>query len=337
MFRLLLILKMENNHNAFIYINKSVKSDKYIAVKDNIAVAGMPLTCASEVLKDYVCPYNAKAVDKLIKSGYEIVGKTNMDEFGMGNTGNNSAFMITENPRHPGYTTGGSSSGSAAAVAAGLCKAALATDTGGSVRVPSACCDIIGFKPSYNAVSRYGLVAYASSMDVIGILAADISDIIDIFNIIRETPYIEPAKAKIKEFSFSDVDKMLDTYFSIISYEAYSNLNRFDGLRYGKNGNLFFGKTVTDRIVPCSRAKYESALEYRKKLIESVSEIFGDADILKFPTLSDGSDDNYNVFANLTGLPAISIPTGNMQGIELMAKRNQDDLLLQAAKEVLKS
>ncbi len=147
-----------------------------VSVKDNICTAGIRTTCASRMLESYVPPYNATVVDKIHAGCGVIVGKTNLDEFAMGAFGTDSALQKTKNPLDESFVVGGSSSGAACAVSAGMCFASIASDTGGSVRLPASFCGLCGFKPSYGAVSRYGLVSYASSLDTVGIIAKNASD-----------------------------------------------------------------------------------------------------------------------------------------------------------------
>jgi len=173
-----LIDKKINNGNA------GPLAGMILAIKDNIAVKDKPMTCGSEILRDFNSPYNATVVQRLEQADAVVIGKTNMDEFGMGSSGENSAFGATLNPADVKRTPGGSSSGSATAVAAELVHAALGTDTGGSVRQPAAFTGVVGFRPTYGRISRFGLTAFASSFDQIGVFAHNVEDCALILNII---------------------------------------------------------------------------------------------------------------------------------------------------------
>ncbi|MBT3321142.1 MAG: Asp-tRNA(Asn)/Glu-tRNA(Gln) amidotransferase subunit GatA [Anaerolineae bacterium] len=189
------IRQLEPKVNAFLHIDQKYALTKAesskpsdsplcgipIAVKDVLMVEGMPATAGSKILKDYMPPFTATAVKKLEDAGMVIIGKTNTDEFAMGSSTENSAYGLTRNPWNLDRVPGGSSGGSAAAVAAGMVPVALGSDTGGSVRQPASYCGISGIKPTYGRVSRYGLSAYGSSLDSIGVLARSVEDIIPVF------------------------------------------------------------------------------------------------------------------------------------------------------------
>lgn len=194
--------KLNESLNAFLEIDRAgslnraaqvdAQTDKTslplagvpIAVKDNICVRGMQASCGSRILGPYHPPYNATVIERLIAAGSVIIAKTNCDEFAMGSSNENSAFGPVKNPWDTSRVPGGSSGGSAAAVAAGIVPAALGSDTGGSVRQPAALCGVIGLKPTYGRVSRYGLVAFGSSLDQIGVLARAASDAAAVLQII---------------------------------------------------------------------------------------------------------------------------------------------------------
>jgi len=155
-----------------------------ISVKDVLCTSTMPTTCGSKILENFVPPYDATVIHRLNDAGAIIIGKLAMDEFAMGSTSENCAYTVPENPWKPGYVTGGSSGGSAAAVAADESLATLGSDTGGSIRQPASLCGIVGMKPTYGRVSRYGLVAFASSLDQVGPMTKDVSDCALMMNVI---------------------------------------------------------------------------------------------------------------------------------------------------------
>lgn len=169
------IKKVNGDLNTFLYVNED--SDQVpVGIKDLISVKGMPMTCGSKILENYMPPYNATVIDRLALKGVSFCGKTNLDEFAMGSSGENSAFGPTKNPWNVEKVPGGSSSGSAAAVAADLATFALGTDTGGSIRQPASLCGVVGLKPSYGRVSRYGAQSMASSLDQIGPITKSVAD-----------------------------------------------------------------------------------------------------------------------------------------------------------------
>ncbi len=369
-----------------------------VAVKDNICTEGILTTCGSKMLGNFVPTYSAQAVKNLEEAGAVIIGKTNMDEFAMGSTTETSFFGVTKNPANPAYVPGGSSGGSAAAVAAGECFFALGSDTGGSIRQPASYCGVVGMKPTYGTVSRYGLVAYASSLDQIGPLCKDVTDCATIMEVLashdekdstslnrndtdftsalvddvkgmkigiprdyfREglDPEVKAAVLKaaeiikekgaiVEEFDLSLVEYAVPAYYTIASAEASSNLERFDGVKYGYRTNDYqglhnmykktrsegFGAEVKRRIMLGSfvlssgyyDAYYIKALQVKALIKKAFDDAFTKYDVILGPvapttapkleeSLSDPLkmylSDIYTISVNLAGLPAMSIPCG---------------------------
>ncbi|MFC1840341.1 Asp-tRNA(Asn)/Glu-tRNA(Gln) amidotransferase subunit GatA [Thermodesulfobacteriota bacterium] len=179
-----------------------------VALKDNLCTQGIRTTCASKILENYIPTYNATAVEKVLADGAVITGKTNLDEFGMGSSTENSIIGPTRNPADTDYVAGGSSGGSAAAVASGQAILALGTDTGGSIRQPSAFCGVTGIKPTYGRVSRYGLISYASSLDQIGVLGKNSEDCAMLLNTICGHDRRDTTSAEVDKPDFlSSLDK----------------------------------------------------------------------------------------------------------------------------------
>jgi aspartyl-tRNA(Asn)/glutamyl-tRNA(Gln) amidotransferase subunit A len=231
-----------------------------VALKDNIMTCGLRTTAASRMLEHFVPPYDATVVSRLEAAGAVVVGKTNCDEFAMGSSTENSAFGPSRNPWNPEYISGGSSGGSAVAVAAGMSPIALGSDTGGSIRQPASLCGIAGLKTTYGRVSRYGLIAFASSLDQIGPLTRTSYDSAMVLSVLAgpdprdstasQQPvgdYLGALTGDIRGLKLGVPRRMLDqgdielphapyaiaTYYIVATAEASSNLARYDGVRYG--------------------------------------------------------------------------------------------------------
>src|SRR6202162_4629940 len=215
-----------------------------IAIKDVLNTRGVRTTCGSKILENYIPPYDATAVDRLEAAGAVILGKTNCDEFAMGSSNENSAYGPVRNPEVPDRVPGGSSGGSAAAVAAGLAVASLGTDTGGSIRQPGSFCGIPAMMPSYGRVSRYGLIAFASSLDRIGPFATNVHDIATVLAVI----------------SGHDEHDSTSTTTAVPDYRAEAE-KRVKGLRIGIPKE-YFGAGMD----PDVRKKIEAGIELYRKL-----------------------------------------------------------------------
>lgn len=231
-----------------------------IAVKDNICTEGVKTTCASKMLQDFVPPYDATVVKKLIAEDAVIIGKTNMDEFAMGSSTENSAFKKTANPRDLSRVPGGSSGGSAAAVGADMCPVSLGSDTGGSIRQPAAFCGVVGLKPTYGLVSRFGLVAFGSSLDQIGPFSQNVEDSAYMLNIISGTDLYD--STSIRELPETDYTASLK-----------------DGVKGMKIGvpEEFFGEGLDAEIK-----------ETVEKAIETLKENGAEVEMISLPIIKDG-------------------------------------------------
>ena len=369
-----------------------------VAIKDNMCTKGLLTTCSSKILENYVPTYTASAVQNLTDAGCVIIGKTNMDEFAMGSTTETSYYGVTRNPHNPDHVPGGSSGGSAAAVALNECFFALGSDTGGSIRQPSAFCGITGMKPTYGTVSRYGLIAYGSSLDQIGPMTKNVTDCAAVLETIASYDKKDSTSMKREEYDFTSalvrdvkglriglpkdyfgdgldseakaaifkaaetfkrmgaiveefdlglVQYAIPAYYIIASAEASSNLERFDGVKYGyrtkEYGDLHsmykktrsegFGSEVKRRIMLGSfvlssgyyDAYYLKALKTKALIKQEFDKAFEKYDIILAPAAPTtapllGSSlqdpikmylsDIYTISANLAGIPGLSIPCG---------------------------
>lgn len=369
-----------------------------VAIKDNMCIAGVETTCSSKILENFKPTFTATAVQNLIDAGAVILGKTNMDEFAMGSTTETSYFGETKNPWNTEHVPGGSSGGSCAAVAAEEVPYALGSDTGGSIRQPSSYCGVTGIKPTYGTVSRYGLIAYGSSLDQIGPIAKDVRDCAavletiasydkkDSTSIARESydftaaltgevkglkvglpkdyfgdgldpevkvgifeaaETLKSMGAIVEEFDLGLVEYAIPAYYVIACAEASSNLERFDGVKYGyrtesyeglhnmykKTRSEGFGAEVKRRIMLGSfvlssgyyDAYYLKALRTKALIKQEFDKAFAKYDVILAPaapttapklgeSLSDPIQmylsDIYTVSINLAGLPGLTVPCG---------------------------
>ena len=222
-----------------------------VALKDNLCTKGVLTTCSSKILYNFVPTYTAQAVENLQKAGAVIIGKTNMDEFAMGGSTEHSYFHVTRNPWNLNKVPGGSSGGSAAAVAAGMVPWALGTDTGGSIREPAAFCGVVGLKPTYGLVSRYGVVAFASSLDQVGPITKDVTDAAMLLNIIAGKDSMDTTSVERPKVDYTKALK-----------------NDVKGLKIAVPKE-FFGEGINEEV----KKNLEKAIETYKELGAEVSEV----------------------------------------------------------------
>lgn len=394
-----------------------------IATKDNILIQGHSAGASSKILENFVSPYDATAIAKLRERDAIFLGRTNMDEFAMGSSTENSAYGPTKNPLDERRVPGGSSGGSAAAVAADMVLAGLGTDTGGSVRQPASFCGLVGFKPTYGGISRYGLIAMGSSLDQLGTMTKSVDDTEILFDAmkgtdgmdssshyptdVKEIPKklriavprnlfaglssdvlanIESVIEKFKSIGYEVHDVVLPNlayalavYYVIMPAEVSSNLARYDGVKYGahaegkdvvddyvKTRGENFGREVRRRIMlgtyVLSAGYYDSyygKAERVRELIRKDYELaFANADLVLTPTTPSPAfkigektadplqmylADVFTVPANISGSPAITLPSGMVDeggkelplGVQLVAPHYREDLLFKAGKDFL--
>lgn len=361
-----------------------------VAIKDNILIKGEEVTAASKILEGYNATYDATVITKLKEQGAILIPRANMDEFAMGGSTEFSAFGVTKNPFDTNRVAGGSSGGSAVAVASGLSHIALGSDTGGSIRLPAAFCGIVGLKPTYGSVSRNGLMAMASSFDVIGSFAHTVADAKILFDAIKGVdpldqttvskeisnevkkigvPYhflksgidqdvldtfnsnIERLKSlgyEIVDISLPSFEYALSIYYILVPAEVSSNMSRYDGVKFGnkiegkdliddyfKTRGQLLGDEVKRRIMlgtyvlsaGYADEYYRKAWAARNKIKEEVKKVFEEVDMIAMPVspmpafkigemsadpLKMYLADIFTVSANVAGIPAISIPAGEV-------------------------
>ncbi|PIO48085.1 MAG: Asp-tRNA(Asn)/Glu-tRNA(Gln) amidotransferase GatCAB subunit A [[Chlorobium] sp. 445] len=238
-----------------------------IAIKDNIAIAGERLTCASRILSNYISIYNATAIERLLNEDAILLGKTNMDEFAMGSSNENSYFGAVKNPLDEERVPGGSSGGSAAAVAADCALVALGSDTGGSVRQPASFCGIVGLKPTYGRVSRYGLVAFGSSFDQIGVLSKTVEDAALVLEVIAGEDPRDATSSNAPVPHYSAEMKFSDTIARIAELAPSAKGLELQGLKIGVPKE-FFTEDLNSEVYSIIRSRLDMLSEKGATLVE---------------------------------------------------------------------
>ena len=247
---------------------------KTFLIKDNIAIKSEPLSCASKILKSYISPFNATAVERIQKAGGLITGQTNCDEFAMGSSSEYSIYGSVKNPHNLDLVAGGSSGGSAAAIAENLADIALGSDTGGSVRQPAAFCGIYGLKPTYGRVSRYGLVAHASSFDTIGIMSKEIDNIRKTLSIISGKDRKDATSVDLKVDDYKPFDTIsLPTSLGVIKEELLDELNLEIADRYRYLVSYLKSKNVKIKEIDLPFFKYSIPTYYVLTMAEASSNL----------------------------------------------------------------
>lgn len=275
-----------------------------IAIKDNICTEGVKTTCASKMLEDFIPPYDATVIKKLIAEDAVIIGKTNMDEFAMGSSTENSAFKKTRNPRDLTRVPGGSSGGSAAAVGAKMCPVSLGSDTGGSIRQPAAFCGVVGLKPTYGLVSRFGLIAFGSSLDQIGPFTNSVEDNAYILSIIAGTDMYD--STSIRELEPVDYTEKIK-----------------DGVKGMKIGvpEEFFGEGLDSEIAEC--------VESNLKVLEDLG---AEVERFSFPIIKDGLA-AYYIMSSAEASTNLARYDGIRYGYKTKNYKSVDELMLNSRTE----
>ena len=309
--------------NGFVHFAGGGEPGRRLAVKDNIDVAGMPCAGGMEALRGRIAQRDAPCVARLKAAGYTVVGKTLMDEAAFGATGDNPWFGRCHNPARHGYTPGGSSAGSAAAVAAGVCDAALGTDTLGSVRIPASYCGVVGYLPGRGLIDSAGVMPLMPEFDRVGVLARTIGEAARVASLMAGR-LIEPkAGASIGTLEGIDWGTLRRAALLLVEVEAariHASVLNSPKISAGLRAALEFGRSASPERIALARERVEDARR-------SLDALLGRYDVLVLPTTPqtafpfDGpvpqTQADFTVPASVSGLAAISVPTGKRDGLPL--------------------